>query len=231
MGDAEEFVYVVDDDPSVRKALARLLHSAGHTVETFSSAAEFLARERCQGVGCLVLDVRMPSLGGMELQAELAARGIDLPVVFLTGHGDIPMTVEAMKQGAVDFLTKPVDEEVLLDAVHQALLRHRAARSERLEVQALQERVASLTPRELEVLRCVITGALNKQIAARLGIAEKTVKIHRARVMEKLGVTSVAELVQSCQHAGVEPLASLKIQVRQDRFRPASPEDQLEIRN
>jgi len=210
MIDVEEVVSVVDDDPSVRKGLARLLRSAGLTVETFGSAAEFLGRERNDSVGCIVLDVRMPGQDGMALQAYLAVRDVDLPIVFLTGHGDIPMTVEAMKNGAVDFLTKPVDEEVLLDAVRQALLRHRTAQSERLEVQVLRERVASLTPREFEVLRCVITGALNKQIAAHLGIAEKTVKIHRARVMEKLGVTSVAELVQTCQRVGVEAVTGLR---------------------
>lgn len=201
MADAEEFVYVVDDDASVRTGLARLLRSADHRVETFSSAIEFLAREGFEGVGCLVLDVRMPGQDGMELQVELAAREVDLSVVFLTGHGDIPMSVQAMRKGAVDFLTKPVDETALLDAIQRALDRHRAVRSERLQSQALQRRIGSLTPRELDVLRCVITGARNKQIAAHLGIAEKTVKIHRARVMEKLGVASVAELVQTCQRA------------------------------
>ena len=209
MPEVKEVVYVVDDDPGVRKGLARLLRSAGLAVETFASAAAFLGRSRGESVGCILLDVRMPGQDGMALQAELADQGVDLPIVFLTGHGNIPMTVEAMKNGAVDFLTKPVDDEVLLDAVHQALLRHQAARSERLEVQVLEERVASLTPRELEVLRCVITGALNKQIAAHLGIAEKTVKIHRARVVEKLGVTHVADLVRVCQRIGLEPLTCL----------------------
>ncbi len=210
MTEVKDVVYVVDDDLAVRKGLERLLRSAGLAVETFASAAAFLGRSCSDSVGCILLDVRMPGQGGMALQAELADRSVDLPIVFLTGHGDIPMTVEAMKKGAVDFLTKPVGEEDLLDAVHRALLRHRAARSERLEVQVLQERIASLTPRELEVLRCVITGARNKQIAAHLGITEKTVKIHRARAMEKLGVTSVAELVQSCQRAAVEPLTGLR---------------------
>ena len=196
--------------PACARDLARLLRSAGLAVETSASATEFLGQGRSDSFGCILLDVRMPGQDGMALQAKLAARGVDLPIVFLTGHGDIPMTVEAMKKGAVDFLTKPVDEQVLLDAVHQALLCHRAARSERLQVRILQERIASLTPRELEVLRCVITGARNKQIAAHLGITEKTVKIHRARAMEKLGVTSVAELVQSCQRAGIEPLTGLR---------------------
>ena len=210
MNDETGVVYVVDDDPAVRKGLDRLLRSAGLAVEAFASAAEFLARDGQDGVGCIVLDVRMPGISGMDLQADLVAQGVDLPVIFLTGHGDIPMSVEAMKTGALDFLTKPVDEEVLLNAVRQALHRHRAARTERLETQAMRTRMESLTPRELEVLRCVITGALNKQIAAHLGIAEKTVKIHRARVMEKTGAASVAELVQSCQRAGIEPLTGLK---------------------
>lgn len=209
MIDAKAVVFVVDDDPSVRKGLVRLLRSADLTVETFASAAEFLGRNRDDSIACVVLDVRMPGEDGMALQAELAARGVDLPIVFLTGHGDIPMTVEAMKKGAVDFLTKPVDDELLLGAVRRALLRHQAGRSERRQTQALQERLASLTPRELEVLRCVITGALNKQIAAHLGIAEKTVKIHRARAMEKLAVTRVVDLVRVCQRIGLESLACL----------------------
>jgi FixJ family two-component response regulator len=209
MADAEEFVYVVDDNPSVRKGLARLLHSAGHAVETFSSAAEFLARERREGVGCLVLDVRMPGLDGMELQAELAARGVDLPIVFLTGHGDIPMSVRAIKQGAVDFLTKPVDEEALLDTVRQALLQHASRRAERREIEAVQGRLRRLTSRELEVLRCVITGARNKRIAAHLGISEQTVKIHRARVMGKLGISNWTALFRACQRVGIEPESGL----------------------
>lgn len=206
MIDPEASVYIVDDDPAVRKGLARLLRSANHTVETFASATAFLARDSYDGVGCIVLDVRMPGLDGMELQAELTARSIGLPIIFLTGHGDIPMSVQAMKQGAVDFLTKPVDEEVLLDAVHQALLRHRSLRSEHQEAGAVHARLRLLTPRELEVLRCVLAGARNKEIAAHLGIAEKTVKIHRGRVMKKLGLTTVTELVQACQRAGIQPL-------------------------
>jgi FixJ family two-component response regulator len=200
-----EVVCVIDDDPAVRKALVRLLRSAGLVAEAFASAAEFLAREGDAGVGCIVLDVRMPGVDGMELQARLGAAGADLPILFLTGHGDIPMSVEAMKRGAVDFLTKPVDEDALLRAVHEALRRHQADRTERLETQRLRIRLESLTPREQEVLGWVITGALNKQIAGRLGIAEKTVKIHRGRVMQKLGVATLAELVQICQRVGVGP--------------------------
>lgn len=209
MGDAEEFVYVVDDDPSVRRGLTRLLRSAAHTVEAFSSATDFLGRERCEGVGCLLLDVRMPGLDGMELQAELAARGVDLPIVFLTGHGDIPMAVQAIKKGAVDFLTKPVDEEVLLNTVHEALQRHASCRAELRAAEAVRERLRLLTSRELEVLRCVITGARNKRIAAHLGISEQTVKIHRARVMTKLEMKTWTALFQACQRAGIEPSTGL----------------------
>jgi len=209
MTEADEIVYVVDDDPAVRKGLVRLLRSAGHEVMAFASAMEFLARDHHQGVRCILLDVRMPGVGGLELQANLAAQGVDLPIVFLTGHGDIPMSVEAMKQGAADFLTKPVDEEVLLNAVRQALLRHRSFQTESQEAYAVRARVRSLTDRELEVLRWVIGGARNKQIAARLGIAEQTVKIHRGRVMKKLGLSAATDLVKACQQADIEPLAGL----------------------
>jgi len=205
MPDGQEKVFVVDDDEAVRRSLVRLLRSAGLTVESFASAGEFLARDGYDGVGCIVLDVRMPDLDGMGLQARLADEGLDLPIAFLTGHGDIPMSVRAMKRGAFDFLTKPVDEDVLLTTVRQALLGHRAARVDRLEAEALRARVGTLTPREKEVLRCVIAGARNKQIAHNLGIAEHTVKIHRGRVMKKLRVTTVTELVKACQQAGIEP--------------------------
>jgi FixJ family two-component response regulator len=205
MTDAQDVVFVVDDDEAVCRGLSRLLRSAGLTVETFASAADFVAREGYDGVGCIVLDVRMHGLDGMELQSQLAARHVDLSIVFLTGHGDIPMSVNAMKKGAFDFLTKPVDEDVLLGAVRQALERHRADRAKRLEADTLRARLETLTSREQEVLRCVISGALNKQIADYLGIAEHTVKIHRGRVMKKLGLTTVTELVNACQQAGVEP--------------------------
>jgi FixJ family two-component response regulator len=201
-----ETVYVVDDDASVRTGLGRLLRAAGYAVEAFDSAETFLARgQRGDQLACLVLDVHMPGLDGLALQAQLSARQASLPIVFLTGVGDIPMSVAAMKQGACDFLTKPVDETVLLAAIRQALARQRADLADTLVVNALRARLMSLTPREWEVLRWVIGGALNKQIAAQLGIAEKTVKIHRGRVMEKLGVGSVAELVSLCQQAGVRP--------------------------
>ena len=205
MPDGQETVFVVDDDAAVRRSLARLLRSAGLTVESFASAGEFLARDGYDGVGCIVLDVRMPDLDGMGLQARLADECDDLPVVFLTGHGDIPMSVRAMKKGAFDFLTKPVDEDVLLTTVRQALLGHRAVRVDRLEAEALRARVHTLTPREKEVLRCVVAGARNRQIAEHLGIAEHTVKIHRGRAMKKLGVNTVTALVKACQRAGIAP--------------------------
>jgi FixJ family two-component response regulator len=212
MPDRSETVFVVDDDGAVRRSLARLLRSVGFEVESFASGADLLARDPYDGVGCIVLDVRMPKLDGMGLQARLTDKGVDLPIVFLTGHGDIPMSVRAMKKGAVDFLTKPVDEDDLLTAVRQALLQHRVARAERLEVEALRARADALTPREREVLRGVIAGALNKEVAAYLGIAEKTVKIHRGRVMQKLGASTVAELIQVCQRTGITPSAEVKPQ-------------------
>jgi FixJ family two-component response regulator len=209
LADDEEIVHVVDDDVDARKSLARLLRSAGYAVETFAGAAELLAQDLNQHAGCILLDVSMPGLDGMQLQAEMNAQGVDLPVVFLTGHGDIPMSVRAMKEGAVDFLTKVADEEVLLEAVQQALLLHRSRRAERREIAAIRARTDSLTSREQEVLRYVIAGARNKQIAYRLGIAEQTVKIHRGRVMAKLGVNTVTALIQVCQRAGIEPQTGL----------------------
>lgn len=198
-------IFVIDDDDSVRTSLTRLLRSAGLAVEAFPSGEAYLERPPHDGRGCIVLDVCMTGLSGTELQTRLVQKGCDLPIVFLTGHGSIPMGVGAIKQGAADFLTKPVDDEVLLHAVRQALARHAAVVRQRTEVGAVRERLETLTPREVDVLRCVLTGALNKQIAARLGIAEKTVKVHRGRVMEKLAVRSVAELVRVCAAAGVSP--------------------------
>jgi len=198
-------IFVIDDDASVRKGLARLPGSAGLNVETFPSAEAYLERNRYDGLGCIVLDVCMGGLSGTDLQARLAQSGCNIPI-FLTGYGGIPMSVGAMKQGAVDFLTKPVDDEVLLQTIQQSLARHEGVVRGRIETGALRARLETLTPREAEVMRCVLTGALNKQIAARLGIAEKTVKIHRGRVMEKLGIASVAELVRFCAAVGVEPI-------------------------
>jgi FixJ family two-component response regulator len=198
-----ERVYVVDDEPAVRKALGRLLRSAGLEAETFGSAEEFLGALEREPAGCAILDVAMPGLDGLALQEALASRGIDLPVVFLTGRGDIPMSVRAMKAGASDFLTKPVDGVAFVAAVRRALEKGRSVRQARLEVSDLRRRLASLTPREREVLEGVVAGRLNKQIAGDLGIAEKTVKLHRSRVMAKMTAGSLAELVRFADRAGI----------------------------
>jgi FixJ family two-component response regulator len=196
-------VLVVDDDPSVRKSLTRLLASAGYAVEAFASAREFLARSPHPGPCCLVLDVRMPGVTGIQLQELLAATGRRMSIVFVSGHVDVKASVKAMKAGAVDLLTKPVDAKDLIAAIQRAMTRDehdRAAEARRAEV---QRRVGKLTPRETEVFALVVTGMLNKQIGAVLGIGEKTVKVHRARVMEKMHAGSVAELVRLADEAGV----------------------------
>jgi len=198
-------IFVVDDDPAVLKSLGRLLRSAGLRVETCNSPQDFLARHNPALPGCLVLDVAMPGLNGLEVQQALAAIGDERPIVFLTGHGDIPTSVEAMKRGAVDFLTKPVNAEDLLKAIHSAIVKDSVRRLERDEVEEFKQRLATLTPREREVLPYVISGRLNKQIAGELGTAEKTIKVHRARVMEKMKVQSVAELVRLAERLGIRP--------------------------
>jgi FixJ family two-component response regulator len=198
-----ERVFVVDDDPAVLRSLGRLLRSAGFESLTFSSPEEFLRLVGPGAAGCLILDLAMPGLDGFEIQRELSARGSELPVVFVTGHGDIPKTVEAMKKGASDFLTKPVDDEVLLRAVRRALESGRAARQSRFELARARERLARLTSREREVLDGVVAGRLNKQIAADLGITEKTVKVHRGRVMEKMEAASLADLVRLAERLGI----------------------------
>ncbi len=196
-------VFIVDDDPSVRKSLTRLIGSAGYAVEAFASAREFLARERYNGPCCLVLDVRMPGLTGLELQQALLAAGRRMSIVFITGHGDVPMSVRAMKGGAVDFLTKPFDAKALLKAVQRCVTKDAQDLGEEARVTEIQERVKILTRRETEVFALVVTGMLNKQIAFELGISEKTVKVHRARVMEKMRAGSVAELVRLADRLGV----------------------------
>lgn len=196
-------VFVVDDDPAVLKGLSRLLRSAGLPVTTFSSPPQFLVEHDANAPGCLVLDVAMPGLNGLELQAALAAKGSVRQIIFLTGHGDIPMSVQAMKRGAVDFLTKPVNDDDLLKAVRAAIEKDCLQRQTRAEVAEIEQRLATLTPREREVLEHVISGQLNKQTAADLGTVEKTIKVHRARVMEKLKVQSVAELVRLAERAGI----------------------------
>ena len=198
-------VFVIDDDPCVLKSLSRLLRSLGFDPETFASAELFLARKHYDGVGCMVLDVRMPGLSGMDLQDELSRADYSMPVIFITGHGNIPMSVQAMKRGAVDFLTKPFDDEELMQAVKKAIEQDRTAKAERGEVHDTLKRIEQLTPREQEVLRFVITGMLNKRIALKLGIAEKTVKVHRGRIMEKLCVDSVADLVRLAEKADIRP--------------------------
>lgn len=198
-------IFIVDDDPSARKGLLWLVRSAGWKGEAFASAPEFLARPAFSGTGCVILDVRMPGMTGPQLRDLMAARGIALPVIFLTAHGDVPMSVDAMKKGAVDFLQKPVDDEALVQAIHRALERHAAAQLHHQEVEWIQSRLQRLTPREREVLEYVIGGCLNKQIAVALQIAEATVKQHRGLVMHKMEVSSVPELVRQCQIAGIAP--------------------------
>jgi FixJ family two-component response regulator len=200
---ASSMVFVVDDDASVRKSLTRVMTSAGYAVEAFASARDFLAREPFGGPCCLVLDVRMPGLTGLEVQEALAGSKHRMPIVFITGHGDISMSVKAMKGGAVDFLTKPFDVENLLEAIQRAVTKDVKDLGEEGRTDEAVERVKLLTPRETEVFALVVTGMLNKQVAGELGISEKTVKVHRARVMEKMQAGSVAELVRLADRAGV----------------------------
>lgn len=202
MGQARPTIFIVDDDHSVRTALARLMRSRKLKAETFASAQEFLDRDPPDSPGCIVLDLKMPGVTGLELQEDLAAAGINLPVVFLTGHGDVPASVSAMKSGAVDFFEKPVDEEELMDAIKQAVEWHEHTRERRIEQIEVQDRLNSLTPREAQVFRLVVEGHLNKQIASRLGMSEKTVKVHRARVMQKMQADSLAGLVRLAERAG-----------------------------
>jgi FixJ family two-component response regulator len=199
-------VYLVDDDNSVRKALARLIHAAGYEIKTFASAHEFIASTPATtGVACLVLDVRMPGLNGLELQNAMRAANIPIPIIFISGHGDIPMSVRAMKAGAVDFLPKPVQSKVLLGAIDQALARAALESKDLAETKQLQACFDRLTRREQEVMALVVTGLLNKQIAHELGTVEKTVKVHRARVMVKMGAASVADLVRFAEKLGIPP--------------------------
>ena len=196
---------MVDDDPSVLRALARLFAAAGLDARAFPSPAAFLQAHDPATPGCLVLDFALPGLDGLELQQALTVSDCARPIVFITGRGDIPTSVRAMKGGAVDFLTKPVNDEDLLAAVHNALEIDRAAREAQVEVDELRQRLATLTPREREVLAHVVAGRLNKQIAADLGIVEKTIKVHRARMMEKMAVRSLADLVRIAERLGIPP--------------------------
>ncbi len=201
--DLNPLVYIVDDDPSVRRALQRLLKSVGLTSRVFRSAREFLEFERPDVPACLILDIRMPHMSGLDLQKELAEISADIPIIFITGHGDIPMAVQAMKGGAVDFLSKPFNDQQLLDAINRAIDQHQQTRTDRAERDEILRRVDRLTPREREVLELVVTGLLNKQIGGELGTTEKTIKVHRARVMEKMEVVSLAELVRLAGKVGI----------------------------
>jgi len=199
MNESDPIVFVVDDDASVRDAVKRLIASVGLRVETFGSTGEFLAANRPQAPACLVLDVRLPDVSGLELQRDLAAANIHIPIIFITGHADVPMSVRAMKAGAVEFLTKPFRGQELLDAIQEAIARDRVAWNERAQMAQLRARYDSLTPREKEVLKLVASGLLNKQIGAELGASELTIKTHRGRVMQKMGADSLADLVKMAE--------------------------------
>jgi FixJ family two-component response regulator len=196
-------VFIVDDDPSFRDSLQFLLESVGLEVRIFSSAQEFLAAADPEAPGCLLLDVRMPGMSGLDLQNELANAEISLPIIFITGHGTVPMSVQAMKAGAVDFLQKPFDEQDLLNAVNQAIEQDRQTRLERDALREIQKRIESLTPREYEVFTLLVSGMLNKQVAYRLGTTERTIKAHRSRIMEKMEADSLADLVRHAEKMGV----------------------------
>jgi FixJ family two-component response regulator len=201
--EAQSIVFVVDDDASLRDALSSLLRSVGLRVEVFGAAADFLKGRLPDAVSCLVLDIRLPGLSGLDFQAELAKARIHIPIIFITGHGDIPMTVRAMKAGAVEFLTKPFRDQDLLDAVQVALERDRSRRAEDNAVHDLRTRFESLTPREQEVIGLVTAGLMNKQVAAELGVSEITVKVHRGNIMKKMGARSLADLVRMADALGI----------------------------
>ena len=205
MTDEKTTVFIIDDDPSARKGLARLVRAAGMSVEAYGSAKEFLERKHYDGYGCILLDVKMPEMDGLELQEELVKADYNMPIIFVSGHADVPIAARAMKKGAVDFLTKPVDRDHLLKAIKDSLTKDRENRKALSVIAKVRERLDTLTRREYEVMTFVIAGMLNKQIAYDLEIAEDTVKIHRGRMMRKMNVESVAELVRLTEIAGVNP--------------------------
>jgi FixJ family two-component response regulator len=203
MKEADSVVFIVDDDPLYRASAERLIRSVGFNVQGFDSARDFLSSRRPDVPSCLVLDVRLPGLSGLDLQRELAEAGVHIPIIFVTGHGDIPMSVQAMKAGAVEFLTKPFRDQVLLDAIRQAIGRDQLARRQHARNLDFRRRYESLGPREREVFKCVVSGMLNKQIADELGATERTIKFHRGHIMQKMQVKSVAELVRIAEALGI----------------------------
>jgi FixJ family two-component response regulator len=203
MKEADSVVFIIDDDPLYRASAERLIRSVGFNVQGFDSARDFLSSRRPDVPSCLVLDVRLPGLSGLDLQRELAEAGVHIPIIFVTGHGDIPMSVQAMKAGAVEFLTKPFRDQVLLDAIRQAIGRDQLARRQHARNLDFRRRYESLGPREREVFKCVVSGMLNKQIADELGATERTIKFHRGHIMQKMQVKSVAELVRIAEALGI----------------------------